>query len=29
MLTNPRVTFEICFIDDFRDASGLVFINSF
>jgi hypothetical protein len=29
VLTNPRVTFGIGFVDDLGDASGSVFINSF
>jgi len=29
VLSNPRVTFGIGFVDDFEDDSGSVFINSF
>jgi len=29
VVTNPRVTFGIGFVDDFRDGSGSVFFNSF
>jgi len=29
LLTNPRLTFGIGFVDDFRDGNGSVFINSF
>jgi len=29
VLRNPRVSSGIGFVDDFRDGSGSVFINSF
>ena len=29
MLTNPRVTFVIGFVDDFGDGCGSVFLDNF
>jgi len=29
VLTNPRVTFVIGFVDDFGDGRGSVFLNNF